>query len=246
MSARGSCAELSIIWHDLECGGYAEDLDLWRSLASERGSPILDVGAGTGRVALDLARRGHSVTAIDNDEALAGELARRAGDLDVHVVIADARTFELDQRFALCLVPMQTVQLLGGAEARAQFLRSAHRHLLRGGLLAVAIAQTLDLYDIANEAMAPMPDICEVDGVVYSSQPTAVRVDANGFTLERRREVVDSDGQRSVTRDVIRLDGVRTAELEREGELAGFRAVAVESILPTRDYAGSEVVILGV
>ncbi len=246
MSARGSCAELSIIWHDLECGGYAEDLDLWRTLARECGSPILDVGAGTGRVALDLARRGHTVTAIDNDETLAGELARRASDLDVDVVIDDARSFELDQRFALCLVPMQTIQLLGGIEGRAQFFRSAHRHLLRGGLLAVAIAQTLDLYDIANESMAPMPDICEVDGVVYSSQPTAVRVDANGFTLERRREVVGGDGERSVTQDVIRLDGVGAAELEREGEAAGFRAVAVESILPTRDYAGSEVVILGV
>jgi SAM-dependent methyltransferase len=246
MSAPGSCAELSIIWHDLECGGYAEDLDLWRRLATAHGSPILDVGAGTGRVALDLARRGHSVTAIDNDETLARELARRAGDLDVHVVIDDARTFELDQQFALCLVPMQTIQLLSGVQGRAQFLRSANRHLLRGGLLAVAIAQTLDLYDITNEAMAPMPDICEVDGVVYSSQPTAVRVDANGFTLERRREVVGSDGERSVTGDVIRLDGVRTAELEREGEAAGFRPVAVESILPTRDYAGSEVVILGV
>jgi SAM-dependent methyltransferase len=246
MSARGSCAELSVIWHDLECGGYAEDLDLWRRLAAEHGSPILDVGAGTGRVALDLAQRGHTVTAIDDDEVLAGELERRAGDLDVQVVIDDARTFELDQRFALCLMPMQTIQLLGGVEGRAEFLRSARRHLIRGGLLAIAIAQTLDLYDIASEAVAPIPDICELDGIVYSSQPTAVRADALGFTLERRREVVRPDGEHSVTRDVIRLDGVGMAELEREGEAAGFRALAVESISATRDYAGSEVVMFGV
>ena len=50
-----------VIWHDLECGGYRADLPLWRELAEHEGSPVLDVGAGTGRVALDLARRGHEV-----------------------------------------------------------------------------------------------------------------------------------------------------------------------------------------
>ena len=52
---------MSVIWHDLECGTYAEDLPLWRSLAAEHGDPVLDVGAGTGRVALDLARSGYRV-----------------------------------------------------------------------------------------------------------------------------------------------------------------------------------------
>ena len=54
----------AVIWHDLECGGYVEDLTLWQSLADEQGDPVLDVGAGTGRVALALARRGHRVTAF--------------------------------------------------------------------------------------------------------------------------------------------------------------------------------------
>ena len=58
---------VNAIWHDLECGAYAEDLPLWRSLASTYGDPVLDVGAGTGRVALDLARRGHRVTALDRE-----------------------------------------------------------------------------------------------------------------------------------------------------------------------------------
>ena len=57
--------------------------------------PILDIGAGTGRVALDLARAGHSVTALELDRALLGALSERAGDLDVEPVCADARTFEL-------------------------------------------------------------------------------------------------------------------------------------------------------
>ena len=45
-----------VMWHDVECGSYVADLPLWRRLAAEAGGPVLDVGAGTGRVALDLAR----------------------------------------------------------------------------------------------------------------------------------------------------------------------------------------------
>jgi len=58
---RGSAA---VIWHDVECGGYEGDLALWRELAAA-GGPILDLGCGTGRVALDLARRGHRVHGLD-------------------------------------------------------------------------------------------------------------------------------------------------------------------------------------
>ena len=54
-----------VLWHDIECGSYDLDLPLWRELADREGSPVLDVGAGTGRVALDLARRGHEVVALD-------------------------------------------------------------------------------------------------------------------------------------------------------------------------------------
>ena len=172
---------MSVIWHDLECGHYAEDLQLWRSLARDHGDPVLDIGAGTGRVTLDLAREGHRVTALDRDDELLAELARRAGDLEVRTVLADAREFELGEQFALCVVPMQTIQLLGGVEGRGRFLERAKRHLLPGGVLAIAISEALELFDVAGGAAAPLPDMCELDGVVYSSHPTAVRAELDGY-----------------------------------------------------------------
>ena len=105
------------IWHDLECGRYDEDLSFWRQLAAKTGGPVLDVGAGTGRVTLELARAGHAVLALDLDDGLLGVLRERAADLEVRTMVGDARAFWLGEAFALCIVPMQTIQLLGGGRA---------------------------------------------------------------------------------------------------------------------------------
>src|SRR3954453_15129411 len=66
-----------VLWHDLECSSSAGALPLWRELAAAApAGPILDVGAGTGRVALDLAARGPRVVALGLAEDPLG--ARRA------------------------------------------------------------------------------------------------------------------------------------------------------------------------
>jgi len=235
---------VSVIWHDVECGAYAEDLPLWRSLADEHGDPVLDVGAGTGRVALHLARHGHRVTALDTEPELIAELERRAAGLDVTGVVADARDFELSERFALCIVPMQTIQLLGGPVGRTAFLRRAARALSPEGVLAVAIAPMLDLFEVVDGGPAPLPDIREIDGVVYASQPTAVRADPEGFVLERRRERITVSGDRSVDQNQIRLDRLTVPGLEAEAVTVGLRPAGRAEVAATADYVGSEVVIL--
>ena len=244
----------AVIWHDVECGSYVEDLPLWWSLAASHGDPVLDVGAGTGRVALDLALAGYRVTALDRDPSLLAALESRSGrnfsmeavssQAPNTTVVADARNFDLGERFPLVIVPMQTVQLLGGVEGRAAFLRCAHRHLIAGGVLAVAIAETLDLYEVVDGMAMPLPDVREYDGTVYSSQPTAVRADRAGFVLERRRETVTPAGERTVEDNLIRLDRLTATRLEREAAPAGFTAAGREHVPPTDDYSGSEVVIL--
>ncbi len=237
---------MSVVWHDLECGGYCADLPLWRRLAAAGTGPILDVGAGTGRVTLELARGGHEVTALDADCGLLAELGRRAAGLPVSTVCADARSFTLDRRYGLVLVPMQTVQLLGGAAGRAAFLARARAHTKPGGRVAIAIAEQLEPFELAAGAIGPLPDVCERDGVVYSSRPTAVRADADGFWLERERETVGAAGEHHQQSDRIRLDAVSAEALEDEAARAGLRAWRREEIAPTDDHVGSRVVILGV
>lgn len=245
----------AVIWHDVECGGYGEDLPLWRSLAAEYGDPVLDVGAGTGRVALDLAAAGYRVTALDRDPELIASLESRLGDnpriapdisqAPVTTVVADARDFDLGEcRFPLVIVPMQTIQLLGGVEGRIAFLRCARHHLTPGGVLAAAISEVLDLYEVVDDFTAPLPDVREYDGVVYSSQPLAVRADHEGFLLERRRETVGVSGERTVEDNVIRLDRLTVRGLQREGEAAGLRRAGRSHVRATNEHSGSEVVLL--
>jgi len=244
-----------VVWHDLECGSYRADLPVWRELAGCHDGPVLDIGAGTGRVALDLARGGHRVTALDLDPDLLGALQDRAGGEHLETVRADARSFELDRHdFALCLVPMQTIQLLSGSAERASFLRCAHAHLRPGGLLACAIVTELEPFDVADGSPGPTPETSQVGETLYVSQAASVRVLSERIVIERSRRIISSDArdhsdggsadQPAVERNVIELARVSVAEFEREGLEAGFHPEPALVIEPTDEHVGSPVVVL--
>jgi len=236
-------ATLEVMWHDLENGSYAEDLALWRDLAALHGGPVLDVGAGTGRVALDLARHGHGVVALDRNPTLLAALRERAGRLPVATVEADATVFALGRTFPLVIVPMQTIQLLGGPEPRGRFLACARAHLAPGGVVAIALADALDAFDEEHD-QPPLPDLREVGEVVFASRPVAVVDEGERVSIHRIRETVDGQGNRTAADDVVRLDRVGAAALAEEGEAHGLVAERARFIPQTDDYVGSTVVIL--
>jgi SAM-dependent methyltransferase len=259
---------VKVVWHDLECGSYRADLPLWLQLAAREGSPILDVGAGSGRVALELAGAGHRVTALDLDPDLLAALRDRSGEPAIETVCADARSFELPHRdYALCLVPMQTIQLLGDASARAAFLHRAHAHLRPGGLLACAIVTELEPFDVADGLPAPTPETARVEGVLYISQAESVRVLPRRVVIERSRRIAfptapepddggsaprlrnsDSAGgpieTPAVERNLVELALLSAGELEHEGLEVGFHREPALAIEPTEEHVGSVVVML--
>jgi SAM-dependent methyltransferase len=234
---------LDVLWHDLECGGYREDLPLWRALAAEAADPVLDVGAGTGRVSLDLAARGVAVVALDADTALLEALEHRAAGLPVETIVADARGFAIRRRFALVLVPMQTLQLLGGPSGRAAFLRRGLAHLEPGGLLAAAMADAMDCFDEEHD-VPPPPDACEIAGVRYASQLRAVVEENDRAAIHRLREVIGPGERYESAEAVVRLDRVTPHEVAAEAAELGFLTEPFRFIPQTEEYLGSTVVVL--
>jgi SAM-dependent methyltransferase len=240
----------AVVWHELECGAYRADLALWRELAvlataNEAGAAILDVGAGSGRVALELARAGHDVTALDIDPCLLAALAARAAGLTLQTVHADARDFALARRdYALCIAPMQTVQLLDGAEGRMAFMRRARAHLRPGGLLACAIVTELEPFDCTAGGPAPAPERTRIGGTLYSSQALRVQLTRRTVVIERERTVGTGADARGPERDVIELDRVSATRLRREGREAGLTPIPTRSIAATDQHVGSTAVML--
>ena len=244
-------------WHDCECASYAADLPLWRELAAATGGEVLDVGCGTGRVALDLAAHGHRVTGIDPDPDLVAALAARAREqsllpfpphgvektVRVEAVVADARSFALGRRFALAIAPMQVLQLLGGPAGRRAMLERVRAHLEPGAVLAAAIADPFEGFD-PTTAVPPLPDIREQDGWVLSSTPVAVRATEGGVEIDRHRQAVAPEGNISEQVVTISLDTLDADTLEAEGRAAGFGALAARSVPETPDHVGSTVVVL--
>jgi SAM-dependent methyltransferase len=232
-----------VVWHDIECSRYAADLPVWRELAREEDGPVLDLGAGTGRVALDLARLGHHVVALDREPAFLAALRERAGDLPVETVLADASSFDLGaRRFGLIIAPMQTIQLLG-AQGRAGFLRAVRTHLKPNGLVACAMASELDAFD-ASDCILPLPDHAVIDGTSWFSQPVALRDVGDRMAIERVRTIVKPSGERWSADDVIHLDKVDAAHVEAEALAAGLWPRAARVIPPTEEHVGTTVVML--
>lgn len=235
-----------VMWHDIECGSYDEDLTLWRRLVAETGGPVADVGAGTGRTTLRLAAGGVDMVAVDLDAAFLDVLERRAARLDLRVETLCTPAQDLSalagRDLGAVIVPMQTLQLLPDADARRAFYAGARAALRTGGLLAAALAEALEGYD--EDMEPPLPDMREVDGVVYSSRPIAVHDEGDGVVIERVRELVLPDGTLRSAQDLIKLLRIDPETVTAEALPCGFAPEPTRYVPPTEEYVGSEVVVL--
>jgi SAM-dependent methyltransferase len=230
----------AVTWHDVEHGSYDADLPLWRELAAAADGPILELGAGTGRVAADLAAKGHELVALDIDSELLAALDSRAPA--VTTVLADARSFTLDQRFALVIAAMQLAQIVGGHDGRIAMLERVRAHLRAGGTFAAALADSREALP-EGDASPPLPDILERGGWVFSSQPISVREHNGSVLIERLRQAVSPRGEIEEESATIALDLVGTEEFEAEARSCGLEPVGRHAIPETLDHIGSTVVL---
>jgi SAM-dependent methyltransferase len=146
-SSTESTADALARLYDLDLVDDPGDLDLYLALAARTGGPILELAAGTGRLAIPLAAAGHDVTAVDVDPAMLGRARARLGAAAPAVadrltlVGADLIGLDLPTAgtFGLAFIGLNSLFLLATREAQREALRTLARHLGPGGLAVVDI-----------------------------------------------------------------------------------------------------------
>lgn len=132
--------------------GILGDVGHYKELARRTGGPVLEVGAGTGRLSVPLARLGFDVWAVDVAPAMLARLeARRAAEPEevrhrLRPVCQDAQALDLQERsFRLAIIPFNVLMLIPDLGMQRRTLASVAAHLPSGGLLALDIMNPLVL-----------------------------------------------------------------------------------------------------
>lgn len=99
--------------------------------------PVLELGVGTGRVALPLVERGLEVHGIDGSADMLERLASKPGGDQVHLTCGDFSMFHSVERFSLIFVLLNTIYALADQEAQIRCFANAAGHLIAGGRLVV-------------------------------------------------------------------------------------------------------------
>ena len=127
--------------YDLFYEDFTEDIEMYRGFAARTGGPILEIGSGTGRVALALAEEGHTVVGLELSEAMRAVAQRKAdrAQLTDRVTFAagDMRRFKLDQHFGLIIVPLNTFLHNLTLDDQLTTLNRCKKHLRPDGLLVL-------------------------------------------------------------------------------------------------------------
>jgi SAM-dependent methyltransferase len=102
-----------------------------------RGGRMLELGIGTGRIALPLARRGVEVHGIDLSRAMVARLRAKSGGQDIPVAIGDFATTTMAGTFSLVYLVFNTIMNLTSQDAQVACFRNAAAHLEPGGCFVI-------------------------------------------------------------------------------------------------------------
>jgi SAM-dependent methyltransferase len=118
------------------------DASFYVDLAKQSGGPVLEIGCGTGRVLLPIARQGIEIHGVDNSgpmlRILGENLARETPDVQNKVILhtGDMRDFRVDRKFPLVIIPFRPMQHMFTVTDQLRALQSAAAHVAEGGTLA--------------------------------------------------------------------------------------------------------------
>ncbi|HZC72205.1 MAG TPA: class I SAM-dependent methyltransferase [Jatrophihabitans sp.] len=179
-----------------------------------RGGAALELGIGTGRIAVPLHQRGVPVHGIDLSEAMLAELRAKPGAEGIDVAVGDFAHTTVEGRFTLTYLVFNTIQNLTSQGEQVACFRNVADHLETGGRFVIEVR-------VPDLQRLPKGETC---------RPIEVRDDYVGF------DEIDVAEQRMVSHHLRLHDGqferhsvpfryVWPAELDLMAQLAGMRPI---------------------
>lgn len=224
MSAYDAIAALYDPWSR----SVTEDVDFYIAQARKAGGPVVELGVGTGRIAVPVAGAGVHVIGIDDSEGMLALCRARAEDAGVSDLVelrlGDLRRPPVPERVRLVTCPFRALLHLGSDGERLEALRAVYLLLEPGGRF---------VFDV----FAPgADDIAETHGRWLEREPGIFeRADWDSRARTLTLSVRGDDGETSLVLAWLSNDEWRTL-LER----AGFQVIGCYGWFDRRPYAGGE------
>jgi SAM-dependent methyltransferase len=197
-------------FYDLDYGDRDDDFVMIQEFAARCGSPILELGCGTGRVLLPLAHAGYQVTGVDVSPAMLAVARRKvaAEDLGSRITLVeqDMRKLDLGRRFNLALVAINSFMHLLTADDQLIALSHIRQHLEPGGLLL------LDLFNPNLQRLLDSQGHIVLDKVMTDPQTGHRIARFSAQKVDLGRQIMDVtfiadrvDGEGDVKRTLFRF-----------------------------------------
>ncbi|MFC4077729.1 class I SAM-dependent methyltransferase [Salinithrix halophila] len=221
-------------YYDWTSEGMDGDLAYYADLAMESGGPVLELGTGTGRVSLAIARHGIRVTGVDVEPAMLARAQQKAEGMGLsnrcRWVESDMTRLNLEDRFPLVIIPYRSFLHLLTVRDQVAALTQVRQHLSEDGLFVFNIfipdiGQMVEEEDrLISRGSFPLPGSGEL-------------VEVNDFTrfdhFHQRGDIIryyerfDGEGRsRERLRTTFSLRYIYPAELSHLLKIAGFEVTA--------------------
>jgi SAM-dependent methyltransferase len=203
-------AEVYDEWYsELDTSGA---IDLLAELAGS--GPVLELGIGTGRLALPLSERGIEVHGIDASEAMVAKLRGKPGGDRIPVTIGDFADVEVEGRFSLIAVAFSTLFSLLSQEEQVRCFRNVAHHMTDEGLFVTeAFVPDVSRFDRQQRVNASKVRSDEVMLDVSQHDPTEQRVDSHHVVLS----------EAGIKMYPVKVRYAYPSELDLMGQMAGLR-----------------------
>ena len=245
------------LYYDLIHQQDPGDVGLWLSFAGRTDRPVLEVGVGTGRIALELARAGHEVTGIDPSPTMIARARAHAESDALDVTLIEGRITDLAlerDHYGLIIVPADVFLYCLDGDDQISTLKAAAAALTFNGLLAVDLPGPASWLDPATngQPLLVFSDALDGGGTLDAWQLHEDDLAAQTRMLRVTYETTDSDGlvRRKQSDHVLRyvypfeaaylfqLAGLARADIYGDYELGSLTNDSERMILVARRSGG--------